>query len=190
MKPYQTLILIGAVSLFAAGCASSPSYSCPLNSAEGYCKSLEDTHSAALGDFGSRENVHERSGANGGQSAERQGVVGERVFPGFPMPDERGKPVYTPPSVHQLWIAPYQSAEGVLHGGEYLYFTTEGYWNFGTLTAPGEGAGVITPLRPENLGFNPKSPEAQTSSDDADAEVRERAGIVQPHERLVPNVPR
>lgn len=39
------------------------------------------------------------------------------------------KPIYVPPEVVRIMILPYEDDQGVLHQGEFLYFTLKpGYW--------------------------------------------------------------
>lgn len=43
--------------------------------------------------------------------------------------DFKAKPIYVPPEVVRILVYPYEDENGVLHQGEFLYFTVNnGYW--------------------------------------------------------------
>jgi len=45
----------------------------------------------------------------------------------------KAKPIYVPPEVVRVLIYPYEDENGILHQGEYLYFTLrDGYWTIAT----------------------------------------------------------
>lgn len=169
---------VSALVAVMSGCASSPRHSCALTNEEGYCANMEETYSAAVQGNGSHENVL----AGGGKSVSPRSVSGEAVFTGYPQAEARGMPVYTPPKPHRLWIAPWAEANGVLHGGEYVYYTTPGYWNYGTLGAPGEGSTVLGPVRPQDLGFQPVTDQNALEN----GRIEQRNGVVQPYQQMVP----
>jgi len=44
-------------------------------------------------------------------------------------PGKVAKPIYVPPEVVRVLVMPYEDSRGVLHQGEFLYFTLKpGYW--------------------------------------------------------------
>ena len=48
-------------------------------------------------------------------------------------PDIKAKPIYVPPTVVRVLVYPYEDDQGVLHQGEFLYFTEkDGYWTIAT----------------------------------------------------------
>jgi len=52
------------------------------------------------------------------------------------VPEFNAKPIYVPPEVVRVLIMPYEDDQGVLHQGEFVYFTLKpGYW---TIAAKGE----------------------------------------------------
>ncbi len=172
------IFTLTTLAVIISGCASSPRHSCALNDEEGYCADTEATYNAAVRGGGSRENVL----ANSGKASSTQSAAGDSVFTGYPQAEARGMPVYTPPKPHRLWVAPWAESGGVLHGGEYIYYTTPGYWNYGTLGAPGEGSNVLGPVRPQDLGFNPVTDRNALES----GRVEQRNGVVQPYQQMVP----
>jgi len=49
------------------------------------------------------------------------------------VPDFKAKPIYVPPEVVRVLIMPYEDDKGVLHQGEFVYFTLKpGYWTIAT----------------------------------------------------------
>lgn len=51
------------------------------------------------------------------------------------VPEFKAKPIYVPPEVVRVLIMPYEDDRGVLHQGEFVYFTLKpGYW---TIAAKG-----------------------------------------------------
>lgn len=167
-------LLVAAVS----GCASTPRHSCQLTNEDGYCADMHETYDAAVSGNDSHENVL----AGASKTAKAQSAAGEAVFTGYPQAEARGMPVYTPPKPQRLWIAPWAEANGTLHGGEYVYYTTPGYWNYGALGAPGEGANVMGPIKPQDIGFEPVTDQNALEN----GKVDERNGVVQPYQKMVP----
>lgn len=152
-----TFALIGAAALLS-GCASldKPRHTCPLDAAGNVtCNDMETAYKAAQRNGGNRFSVFGDAMPAESTGNEVVAADGRVVFTGYPGAEDRGRPVYQPATVWRLWTAPWTDASGVMHGGEYNYFTTPGHWNYGTLTAPGEGAGVLGPVHPKDLGFNP-----------------------------------
>ncbi|GAB6075142.1 TraV family lipoprotein [Desulfurobacterium crinifex] len=49
------------------------------------------------------------------------------------VPEFKAKPIYVPPEVVRVLIMPYEDDQGVLHQGEFVYFTLKpGYWTIAT----------------------------------------------------------
>ncbi|WP_457569159.1 TraV family lipoprotein [Desulfurobacterium sp.] len=49
------------------------------------------------------------------------------------VPELKTKPIYVPPEVVRVLIYPYEDESGILHQGEFLYFTVRpGYWTIAT----------------------------------------------------------
>ncbi len=136
-----------ALSLFAlllSGCAGGTSrYGCPV--LEGHsCKSVSRVYAEA-----------ERGSGEPGMTPEEKKSAGEgrRFLKGGAFragKNTRGRaeekkaarteeamPVYVPPPVIRLWIAPWQDGRGVFHSGKYTYVVSgEGRWTIGGKTAP------------------------------------------------------
>ena len=89
------------------------------------------------------------------------------------VPEFKAKPIYVPPEVVRVLIMPYEDDQGVLHQGEFVYFTLKpGYWTIATKgevrkvkkmvrivqTQKGLGSPSVTP------GVLPISEEKETSA--------------------------
>lgn len=165
-------VIIGA-SFLASGCSTfDVPHTCPLQGGVSRCTDMQEAYRQAKkasvnSGRGTRESVLAQMSE---EEAARGAVPGgaypyvpgwappsyQEVFQGFAAPSEPGTPVYTQARVHRAWVAPWTDADGRLHSGEYLYFTTPGNWNYGTTRATGQaGAAMMGPVRPEQLGFNP-----------------------------------
>lgn len=177
--PTLSAVLLGSL---LAGCASTINTCEDPNSG---CASLEDTYQAALQDDGRAENVNLlQRGRQTAQVADARPHDGESLFRTDFAAEPRGTPIYSPPVPHKLWVAPWRDANNVLHGGEYVYYLTPGYFTTGTLTAPGQGAEVLGPLKPEDLGFTPRF-KVDPSTAGTSAEQAQPAGAVQPEQQLL-----
>ena len=54
---------------------------------------------------------------------------GDRETPEMRVEDKKTMPVYLPPPVIRLWIAPWQDARGVFHSEKYVYMLSgKGQW--------------------------------------------------------------
>jgi type IV conjugative transfer system lipoprotein TraV len=160
----KKVILIGAGLLVLAGCTTPPKHTCELNSKDGRCASLEQAYqvSSQMDDVSQFQNVFEA----GAKTPRASGSARASFTPeGYAQPRDRGKPVFVPPKVHRVWTAPWTDAEGQLHGGEYVYFTTPGKWSYGSLRAPGEASGVFRPVLEDTYGFVPVAPKVNERKD-------------------------
>ena len=83
------------------------------------------------------------------------------------VPEFKAKPIYVPPEVVRVLIMPYEDDQGVLHQGEFVYFTLKpGYW---TITAKGEVRRVKKMVRivqtQKELGSPSVTPEVLSISE-------------------------
>jgi hypothetical protein len=114
-------------------------------------------------------------------------------FQPYPQAAERGNPVYEQAGVHRVWTSPWTDADGILHGGEYVYFTTPGHWRYGELNTPGQASGIFAPVKPGVYGFTSvdsdkvkaaESAKKQKAEDDVRAgnasATTSQGGITQP----------
>lgn len=186
------LLAVIAGGLLLSGCGSlglsGPKYECPVDeSGLKSCRSAQEAYRAAVAGGGTEDSVFTPE-PEGKEKHKTVAAPGERVFGGYPADSERGKPVYTLPSVHRLWIAPYGDPQtGILHGGELVYYTTPGYWNYGEMTAPGEGAELLGPIKPSDLGFRPLLDPLTDTGENAAPKPRKQNGIVQPYRQVIPH---
>lgn len=64
-------------------------------------------------------------------------------------PGQVGEPIFREPHVYRVWIAPFVDADGNMHSGQYVYFSTPGEWLYGGLERSGEATpGLFGPLPP------------------------------------------
>lgn len=108
-------------------------------------------------------------------------------------PGQVGEPIFREPRVYRVWVAPFTDADGLLHSGQYVYFSTPGQWRYGELHAPGAATpGLYGPLPPaspsEDKGKvttltvpSGKPPAPSTAQKDTTVN-----GITQPKETLTP----
>jgi len=179
----RSALSLALIAALATGCASRPKHNCPLDDLDGRCASVQQTYEAAVSDGGDKEYALPKKDAP--EQPVTTPVTGEFFTP-YTAAIERGAPVYQPPVPHRLWKAPTYDAGGLLHGGELIYYTTPGRWNYGTLTTPGQGAGVMGPLQPSDLGFT--SLPADGKALDSAVDVETRNGVIQPYEHLTPGL--
>lgn len=161
MKKLRLLFLF--FSLFAAACAGGSSrYGCPAE--PGYsCKSVSEVYAEATsGGKSPVESLHEssadekriRTARNLGKKlakrrkfrpgADARGRTDGEETAATHSEDSKTMPVYLPPPVIRLWIAPWQDSRGVFHSEKYVYVLVgRGRWVIGGRTVPlgalGEG---------------------------------------------------
>ena len=145
-------LLVAAASL--VGCATTPR--CPNGVNDIYCSSMKDTYAAARAGEGNVDNVlgNHQGDASGKDNAGRLDLPSGR--------HNLAGPVYQQAKPFRLWVAPWTDANGLVHSGEYLYFTTPGRWNYGPLDMPGSAAGLLGPAMPDDLGFTPATGQQGT----------------------------
>lgn len=197
MKIKTLTALSGLIMASAlAGCASTPGHGCPLDHGLG-CHSLTQAYDAAIQPgAGNIQSVFGKPKV-ALQPMGTPDILAEPSAPatGYPQGGPGGTPVWTPGHVYRAWTAPWTDAEGYLHSGGYVYFNTPGHWSYGSLTATGPGAGVLQPIKPSQLGFQPTShkPVApqQTQVNSVDGATRSvmnslnsNGGITQPAEQM------
>lgn len=198
------------LSVGLSGCSvfSSPKYDCELNSADGVCSSMNTTYSAAKqsNPKNSNETVFTDyfdssalpvAGPNRNARVQATGMALSNSLSGWPQPAQQGMPVFNHAKVYRAWVAPWTDASGLLHAGEYVYFSTPGNWNYGSLKSPGNASGMFAPLKPGQYGFKPVfEAERQTESQNqAQSQANDAAtnefrptdsirGVTQPYEKL------
>lgn len=159
---------IALLSAVLLGACATTANNCPLGEDGQTCVSMGDTYRAAKAGAGSQTNV---------LAAPADTHQYGRALNFMAGPQNMAGPVYNPAKPHRVWIAPWTDANGILHSGEHIYFTTPGGWNYGPMTAPGSAAGLMAPIRPDQLGFQPSnSPDG-----DDDLRSRRRSGVVLPN---------
>lgn len=154
------LTAVLALASLISGC-SFIDHRCPLGGGGGpECRSMHQSYNDA------NQMQAMPLGAETPAFAPRAGAARgpELAFQGFPQPRQAGAPVYEPARVHRAWTAPWTDADGNLHAGEYVYFTTPGRWAYGGLKSPGEASGIFRPRRASDASL-----EVTTALDDAAA---------------------
>jgi len=73
---------------------------------------------------------------------------------GYAEPGQVGEPIFREPRVYRVWVAPFVDADGNMHSGQYVYFSTPGEWSYGALHDSGAASpGLYGPLPPgESFG--------------------------------------
>lgn len=127
-----------------------------LENGENVCASYEEAYySSVMADRDNRgEYIYDDLPDDVKKDLAEKGELALRHKKGFASPPYAGAPVWQPGQAFRMWAAPVKSGE-VLTGGGYVYFSTEGKFNYGTLKNDGNGSGLFHPLRPEELGFYP-----------------------------------
>lgn len=171
----KKIILIAIAATLGAGCAAKPRACTPGVLTQG-CTSMAETYQAALGGGGDRGSLF--PGAEDLKD-------GKKGTPASPLNLQAGRhqlagPVFNPPKPFRLGIAPWTDANGILHSGEYIYFTTPGRWSYGPMALPGSASGVLSPIRPDQLGFEVRN------SVDPENDARERNGVLMPERNFGP----
>lgn len=154
-----------AVVLLLSACAREQR--CPLNSRDGFCSSVAETHAAAVvAGSGIRENVLEYK-TTGPDTSDAESEQPRKQFadqaplppiapPGVPLSiGNLQGPLFVPAKPYRYWVAPWTDNNGVVHGGEMQYFVVPGHFLYGGLEAPGTSSGLMGPVTPEALGFKP-----------------------------------
>lgn len=206
----RAIFLSVFAAVFGAGCSTfDVQHACPLEGGT-TCSNLTQNYKQAKrvqnGAAHSRQSIY----SNGAPQYEGGPPPGayphvpgwappayQEVFQGFTPPGESGHPVFKQPRVHRAWVAPWTDANGRMHSGEYLYYTTPGEWNYGTLRQPGAaGAAMMGPVKPSQLGFRPDltptkkpvpvpAPRSQAAPQPEPVQAETQAvGIVQPQSRF------
>ena len=135
MRKFAPALLVLLLSACAGGTSR---YGCPVE--EGHsCKSVSRVYAEAVrgsGESGespeSEKSVRERrkfpkGGIFRTGESTRKRTDGKKIAK-----TEEAMPVYVPPPVIRLWIAPWQDGRGVFHSGKYVYVVSgSGRWMIG-----------------------------------------------------------
>ena len=113
---------------------------------------------------------------------------------GYAEPGQVGEPIFREPRVYRVWIAPFVDANGNMHSGQYVYFSTPGEWSYGALHDTGAASpGLYGPLPPgETFGGKAqrttalKVPGGKPPKPSAGKKNVTVNGITQPKESLTP----
>ncbi|EQD77965.1 membrane lipoprotein lipid attachment site [mine drainage metagenome] len=113
---------------------------------------------------------------------------------GYAEPGQVGEPIFREPRVYRVWIAPFVDANGNMHSGQYVYFSTPGEWSYGSLQDTGVASPGLYGPRPPGDSFGgkrrkatalnvPRGQPPKPSSGNKNTTVN---GITQPKESLTP----
>lgn len=142
---HRSLVAVFAAGLVAA--CSSPPHRCPADTLTKNCAPMEEIYQQAQ---------REMRAQGAKASAGAPGSVSFSETAPATLAGQEGMPVFKQPTVFRAFVEPYVDADGNLRGGEYVFFSTPGEWNYGTLRRPGQAAaGMFAPLKPDQLGFKP-----------------------------------
>lgn len=152
-------VLPATLALLTAACAGTQPYRCPMDGTgdPAACASMQDAYKGALSNGAFTGDHLSVVGTAGKPAEEASARVKYEQYQamGWAQPADKGTPIYQEARKYRMWTAPWTDANGILHAGEYVYFTTPGGWNYGSLKDPGKGAGILGPIMPEQYGFNP-----------------------------------
>ena len=140
MRKFCLLFLFFA--LFAAACAGGSSrYGCPAKSGHS-CKSVSEVYAettSGASDPLRKPRESKKSARAKKKLLKGMGFRAEKSTreDGESRRAEDAMPVYIPPRVIRLWIAPWQDARGVFHSEKYVYVLTgKGRWKIDGRTVP------------------------------------------------------
>ena len=164
----ELCLLLPFFVLFAAACAGGSSrYGCPAKSGHS-CKSVSEVYAETASGGGNLTDLLQKAPENE-EGAHAGGITGKgpskgaifrrgkgmrkqpggREIPERRAEDKASMPVYLPPPVIRLWIAPWQDARGVFHSQKYVYVLSgKGRWTIGGKTVP---LGATEGGHPENI---------------------------------------
>ncbi len=144
MKSNLWVAAIAATAL--SGCAVKQR--CEFLDGREVCASMSEAYQATVRGGGGRDNVlapvEKRDPKNGADPLNIQ--AGRHQLAG---------PVFLPPKPYRYWVAPWTDANGLLHSGEQVFFTTPGRWTYGEMGKNGAAGDLISPIKPSELGFKP-----------------------------------
>ena len=157
----ELCLLLLFFALLATACAGGSSrYGCPAKSGHS-CKSVSEVYAEAASGGGNVTDLLQKASENK-EGAHAGGITGKRPSKGRVLrrgkdmrkkpgggniperrtEDKASMPVYLPPPVIRLWIAPWQDARGVFHSQKYVYMLSgKGRWTIGGKTVPLGGTG-------------------------------------------------
>lgn len=177
LKKIALIISSGAAVAVLSGCSSTSAQRCPIDQ-DGYptCLSMEKVFDHAYSEDGDHLSVVPKTEestdssddiftSSESKSVAVKGNVQHRELSPVVEHPYKNKPVYVPEKLHRVTFAPWTDSNNNLHSAEQVYFTTKGYWNYGTLNNAGAmGNGMMEPLAPTDVGFEPDytKPKSQT----------------------------
>lgn len=169
----KQIFALGLLTALMTGCMSNPLTRCPLDGdGNQNCTSMQEGYSAALGTpLPSIGNGALPTYAEGNSVAPQYSA-----FDGYSQPRQVGAPVYQQAQVHRAWTAPWTDADGVMHGGEYVFFTTPGRWTYGSLKASGGASDIFRPASRQAFNVDPVT-GAEGRAMEAAAKEAERAKV-------------
>lgn len=148
------ILMLAAGAIGLTGCATKPR--CEFMDGREVCASMGEAYKGAMAGGGNKDNVLApvESRDPKAPAAPLNLQVGRHQLAG---------PVFVPPKPYRFWVAPWSDANGVLHSGEQMFFTTPGKWAYGPMNKNGAAGDLISPITPGDLGFKPLvvTPEQQ-----------------------------
>ena len=140
------LFALAIAGLMLGGCAVKPR--CELQDGREICAGMKDAYRGSVAGGGNKDNVLAPVESR------------DPKDPAAPLNLQAGRhqlagPVFMPPKPYRFWVAPWTDANGLLHSGEQVFFTTPGKWTYGPMGKSGSLGDLMAPIRPQDLGFRP-----------------------------------
>lgn len=140
------LFALALAGLMLSGCAVKPR--CELQDGREICAGMKDAYRGSVAGGGNKDNVLAPVESR------------DPKAPAAPLNLQAGRhqlagPVFLPPKPYRFWVAPWTDANGLLHSGEQVFFTTPGKWSYGPMGKSGSLGDLMAPIHPRDLGFRP-----------------------------------
>lgn len=191
-------LMLGGLSIISmTGCAVN--HACPLPAQEGHCASVIETLNQAkranksykgVSIFDEEATNYTKVSKNAGAGSnvyydEDGQLVLKLASPensyksNLPVPRKEGMPIYRQAEPRQIFLPAWTDANGVLHGDKEVYTLKPGGWNYGTMRGPNAGSEILSPMNPDDYGFEPvyekDVKKAETKVINAQAQAQQQA---------------
>lgn len=158
MTKARSLPFAAVLAGLALSACTSVEYRCPLDpngkpTSSTACKGMDDAYQASKRGAGGSTSVFMDDKGRivprevlEGRAATPLSEAGKAANAGYFAPS--GEPVFQQPKQFQVWSESFRDANGNLHDGHHVWFTTPGRWLRGTMDTPGAvGQNVLRPVQ-------------------------------------------